>query len=217
MQTGTLKIVLRLLTVIPAIILAGCAQSIQVTEEFPVPVVEKIPLSVGIVMNEKLSTYIHVETLSLDKEWTIDLGQANVNMFRALFTGMFTEVLELQLNDDNSPLIPAGSQLDAIIEPRLEDFEFSTPRQSGNDQFSAWIKYNIRITTPEGEPISNWRVTAYGQEDQGAMGLGEDEAMQEAIVIALRDAAANIATNFSKAPGVKKALLDTNILMFRGE
>jgi hypothetical protein len=204
------------LTIISLALLAGgCATSIKVADDFPEPLVEKLPLTVGIVFNEKLSTYVHVEDPMMDAEWSIDIGQANVDMFRALFTGMFAEALELKLNEDGTPIIPAAPRLDAVIEPRLEDFEFSVPRQSGNDQFTVWIRYNIRTTTPENEAISNWRVTAYGQVDEGAMGLGDGAAMQEAAVIALRDAAANIATGFSKAPGVRKKLLIPSTLMFQ--
>jgi hypothetical protein len=205
----------QLTIILLALLAGGCATSIKVADDFPEPLVEKLPLTVGIVFNEKLSTYVHVEDPMMDAEWSIDMGQANVDMFKALFTGMFTEVLELKLNEDGTPIIPAAPRLDAIIEPRLEDFEFSVPRQSGNDQFTVWIRYNIRTTNPENEAISNWRVTAYGQVDEGAMGLGDGAAMQEAAVIALRDAAANIATGFSKAPGVRKKLLIPSTLMFQ--
>jgi hypothetical protein len=205
----------QLTIILLALLAGGCATSIKVADDFPEPLVEKLPLTVGIVFNEKLSTYVHVEDPMMDAEWSIDIGQANVDMFRALFTGMFAEALELKLNEDGTPIIPAAPRLDAVIEPRLEDFEFSVPRQSGNDQFTVWIRYNIRTTTPENEEISNWRVTAYGQVDEGAMGLGDGAAMQEAAVIALRDAAANIATGFSKAPGVRKKLLIPSTLMFQ--
>jgi hypothetical protein len=205
----------QLTIILLALLAGGCATSIKVADDFPEPLVEKLPLTVGIVFNEKLSTYVHVEDPMMDAEWSIDIGQANVDMFRALFTGMFTDVLELKLSEDGTPIIPAAPRLDAVIEPRLEDFEFSVPRQSGNDQFTVWIRYNIRTTTPENEAISNWRVTAYGQVDEGAMGLGDGAAMQEAAVIALRDAAANIATGFSKAPGVRKKLLIPSTLMFQ--
>lgn len=206
---------IQLTIVLLAMLAGGCATSVKVTADFPEPLVDKLPLTVGILLNEKLSTYVHVEDPMMDAEWTIDIGQANVDMFRALFTGMFTEVIELKLNDDGTPTLPATPTLDAVIEPRLEDFEFSVPQQSGNDQFTVWIRYNIHISTPEAEQISAWRVTAYGQVDEGTMGLGDGDAMQAATVIALRDAAANIATGFSNAPGVRKQLLAPSKLMFQ--
>ncbi|MGI9291407.1 MAG: hypothetical protein ACR2QG_09070 [Gammaproteobacteria bacterium] len=167
---------------------------------------EKLPLTVGVLFNEELSNYIHVEDPMMDSEWTIDIGQANVDMYRALFTGMFSQTLELNLRDDGTPDIPESPALDAVIEPRIEDFEFSVPRQSGNDQFTVWVKYKLRMTKPDGERIGDWRVTGYGQVDQGNMGMGGDDAMQEAAIVALRDAAASIATGFERAPGVKNLL-----------
>lgn len=216
-NNNKMKAAFSLTLILLAALLNGCANSVRVADDFPVPLVEKLPLTVGVVLNEKLSNYVHIEDPILDAEWTIDIGTANVDMFRSLFTGMFDQVLELELDADGNPVLPAETTLDAIIEPRLEDFEFSVPQQSGNDQFTVWIKFNIRITTPEAEPISNWRVTAYGQVDQGSLGLGDDDAMNEAAIMALRDAAANISTNFSKAPGVRKALLNPNRMMFREE
>jgi hypothetical protein len=203
----------QLTIILLALLASGCAKSVKVQNNFPEPLVEKLPLSVGILLNDKLSNYVHVEDPMMDAEWTIDIGQANVDMFRALFTGMFRETIELKINADGTPLLPTDIRLNAIIEPRLEDFEFSVPRQSGNDQYTVWIRYNIRMTTPDDEQISNWRITAYGQVDEGSMGMGDADAMHAAAVIALRDAAANIATGFSKAPGVRKKLLEPMSLM----
>jgi hypothetical protein len=225
-----------------AILMLGCAKSIEVLAEFPEPVVEPLPLAVGIRYPADLTNFTHKEDPELAPEWTIKIGQANLRMFRALFKAMFIQTVELKPepaaeiiaesdnesdkeSDDQSDNQPADKttseladtatetvnetsiKLDAIIEPRLEELEFSTPEQSGNDQFTVWLRYTIRITTPEGELISDWRVTGYGQADEGTLGMGDEAAMRKAAITALRDVAANIATSFSSNPKVKSTLL----------
>lgn len=213
-QLKTIVVKLTLLAVVTTMG-AGCAKSVVVSDTFPEPLVDELPLTVGVVYNAKLTDYVHVEDPIMDAEWSIDIGQANLQMFRPLFKGMFKDVIELSFAEDGSIVIPDDVELDALLEPRLEDFEFSVPRQSGNDQYTVWIRYNIRITLPEGDRVGDWRITAYGQVDQGGMGLGDEKAMREAAVTALRDAAANIATSFSSAPGVKSKLLDSDRLLFQ--
>ena len=181
---------------------------------------EAFPLVMGIRYPTELTDFTHNEDPELAPEWTIKLGQANLRMFRALFTGMFIQAIELDnaanestneenINKENTAEELTTAPLDAIIEPTLEEVEFSVPEQSGNDQFTIWLRYNIRITTPEGELITDWRITGYGQEDEGSMGMGDETAMREAAITALRDVAANIATNFGSVPNIKRTLLNS--------
>jgi hypothetical protein len=195
------------------LLIFGCTRSVEVLTQFPEPVMEAFPLVMGIRYPTELTDFTHNEDPELAPEWTIKLGKANLRMFRALFTGMFIQTVELNnaanesADKENTAEELTTASLDAIIEPSLEEVEFSVPEQSGNDQFTIWLRYNIRITTPEGELITDWRITGYGQEDEGSMGMGDETAMREAAITALRDVAANIATNFGSAPNVKRTLL----------
>jgi hypothetical protein len=181
----------------------GCAKSVEVTTDFPVPLLEPIQLTAGIRYPEDLTDFVHTEDPELEPEWEIRLGQANLLMFRKLFGAMFTETIELQAD----PAMPVPDNIDFIIEPKLEDLEFSVPRQSATDQYVVWLKYKLTLLLPDGQLISNWRITAYGQEDEGDMGMGSENAMRDAAIKALRDAAANIAIGFAEAPGVEDYLL----------
>jgi hypothetical protein len=181
----------------------GCAKSVEVTTDFPVPLLEPIQLTAGIRYPEDLTDFVHTEDPELEPEWEIRLGQANLLMFRRLFGAMFTETIELAPD----PAMPIPDNIDFIIEPKLEDLEFSVPRQSATDQYVVWLKYKLTILLPDGQLISNWRITAYGQEDEGDLGMGSENAMRDAAIKALRDASANIAISFAGAPGVEEYLL----------
>jgi hypothetical protein len=183
------------------ITVAGCSQSMTVQTGFPTPVLEPLPLVVGIRYPDSLTDFVHQEAPPLEAEWTIRLGAANQLLFDKLFGAMFVETVVLDQEAD----VAAHPELDAVIEPTLEEFEFSLPRQSQTDQYAVWLRYNVRVYTPDGELISNWPVTAYGQ--VGAKKLGAEKSMQQATVLAMRDAAANIAVGFINAPGIKDKLL----------
>lgn len=184
--------------------LVGCSQSVTVQTEFPAPVVEPLPLVVGIRYPDALTDYVHQEAPPLEVEWTIHLGAANESLFDILFGAMFiqTIALEQEANTAHHP------ELDAVIEPTLEEFEFSLPRQSQTDRYAVWLRYNIRVYAPDGELICNWPVTAYGQAE--AKTTAAKNPMQQATVLAMRDAAANIAVDFINAPGIKAKLLPKN-------
>jgi hypothetical protein len=178
--------------------IAGCARSVDVTAVFPEPLVEPYPLVVGIRYAEDLPDFTHIEDPLLEPEWEIRLGAANVLMFNTLFAGMFSEIIELA-HDSEQPVDPT---IDLIIEPALKELEFSSPRQSGTDQYVVWLRYNLKLLLPNGEVIGDWRITGYGQEDQGTMDFGSENALRDAAITALRDTAANIIIDFPNAPGI---------------
>lgn len=166
---------------------------------------EPYPLVAGIRYPASLMAFSRTEKTGNEPEITISIGATNRDMFRALFAGMFEEVIELA-DDPNAP-IPAN--VDLVIEPTLVDLEIASPEKSGTDQYTVWLNYKLLLTRPDRTLLGDWKVTAYGQDDVGSMGMGAEDAINDATIIALRDAAATIATGFAQAPGIA-ALLATN-------
>lgn len=197
--------VLKAFYILAIVLTAGCSRSVDVAAEFPKPLMEPFPLTAGVRYPADLTDFRHVEDPTLEPEWDIRLGNANLMMFRALFAGMFTTVVELDSTTDETGPAP----IDFIIEPKLEELEFSSPNQSGTDQYVVWLRYNLKLLMPDGQLISDWRITAYGQEDKRSLGMGSENAMQDAAIKALRDAAANIVVGFHSAPGVRQSVLTT--------
>ncbi len=185
-------------TILAAALLGGCATSVQVSGDFPQPLMQPYPLVAGIRYPASLGEYSHTEKASNEPEVTIGLGAANLRMFRALFSGMFAEVVEL----NSDPNVPAPVPVDLIIEPTLSDLELASPTKSGTDQYTLWLNYNLQLYRPDRTLLGDWKITAYGQHDAGSMGMGAADALNNTAIIALRDAAATIVTEFSKAPGV---------------
>ncbi len=68
-----------------------------------------------------------------------------------------------------------------------------------------WIKYHLKVFDSQGNLIADWIQTAYGKTPT-AMFKSEEEALNEAMVVALRDVGAGLALRFHHVPEIKKWL-----------
>ena len=179
-------------------LVSGCASNVKMKmPTIPEPLVAKIALSVGLRMPENFDHFVHEESVYGREEWSIDLGASNRALFTQLFAHMFTSVTVIGPDED-----PAALGLDALVEPSIDAFEFSTPSQSKTEAFAVWIRYRLRVYDREGTLISNWPVSAYGKSLATTMGQGN--ALQRAAVLAMRDAAALMVMKFDKVTRISE-------------
>lgn len=185
------------------LLLGGCDSAVTVEETFPVPVVERVPLRVALYYSPALSEYTYKEAAAAERDWTVQLGTANVRMFDSVFSGMFTATQRVTEISTAAQEMPG---LDAILSPTVDAFEFSLPSQSATDQYAVWIRYNLDVYGHDGQLITRWPVTAYGQSGTG--GLSDEQSMERATVLALRDAAASIAVGLFRQPKIREHFLE---------
>lgn len=140
-------------------------------------------------MPENFEHFVHTEKVYGRDEWSIDLGRSNAALFTQLMGYMFQSVTIIGADDD-----PKMANIDALIEPSIDAFEFSTPTQSNTDAFAVWIRYRLKVYDHEGTMVSNWPVSAYGK--SRTTKLGGNKALQRAAVLAMRDAAALMIMKF---------------------
>lgn len=181
-------------TVLPGLLLSGlvsgCGSNVTLgTPTIPEPLLEQINMSVGVRMPANFEHFVHEEKVYGREEWTIDLGRSNAALFEQLFDFMFSNVVVLGPDDD-----PQLMPFDALIEPSIDAFEFSTPEQSSTEAFAVWIRYRLKVFDREGKLVSNWPVSAYGKSQTTTM--GGSSALQRAAVLAMRDAAALMIMKF---------------------
>ena len=181
-----------------AALISGCASSVTlVTPTIPSPLTNKIPISVGLRMPANFAHFVHEESVFGREEWTIDLGNSNAALFKQLFGHMFDRVTVVAATDD-----PKLMDIDALVEPSIDAFEFSTPGQSKTDAFAVWIRYRIKVYDQAGTLVSNWPVSAYGKSQTTAM--NKSDALHRAAVLAMRDAAALMIIKFDEVTGIGK-------------
>lgn len=194
----------KLQTVTPAavlaVLMAGCGSNVTLDPPtIPTPLIDKLPLSVGLRMPVEFHHFVHEEEVLGREEWTIDLGTSNAALFTQLFEHMFAELTVLAAEDD-----PGTLGLDALIEPSIDAFEFSVPNQSKTDTFAVWIRYRIKVYDRDGTIVANWPVSAYGKSQTTTMG-GSD-ALQRAAVLAMRDAAALMIMKLDQQTGISSLI-----------
>jgi hypothetical protein len=176
--------------------LAGCASQIEVEAEFPTPLVEALPVTVGIILDEALTQYEHFEEIPDQITWTISLGDANVQMLEQLFDTLFATTVRV----DAIPPTDATIPLDGIIRPELERFEFEVPVR-GRDNFAeVWMQYQLRLYEPDGDLVIEWPVSGYGKSE--IRRSRREDSLNQAAIVAMREVGAAIATQFSTQPQV---------------
>ena len=191
---------LRLLAGALAAVLAGCGGSEVIVEStFPRPLIDPLPVSMGVVIPDELYNFIYTEDIPDQSLWTIALGDANVAMLAPLFEGMFRDTTDLE-----SLAVAAGNTtLDGVIEPKLEKFEFDVPNGERDEFVEVWLQYQITVYEPSGATVIQWPVSGYGKSE---LLRDAEDAVQRAAVVAMREAGATISTKFTEQPQIKEWL-----------
>lgn len=181
------------------VILAGCGvNNVTIVGEFPTPNISKIPLSVAVYYDDALKDFTYMEYSETgSEEFNIESGQSHVQLFNAVLPAMFDQVVEV------SDVEQAQSQqVDAIFMPLIEEFQLALPAKTKLDVYEVWIKYNMRLVTPEGDYIADWVLTSYGKTPTETFRSAE-AGINEAAVVALRDLASSFSLTFSQVPEVR--------------
>lgn len=163
----------------------------------PDPLIDKLPMKVAVRYPANFAEFVHEERVIGKEVWTIDLGESNKLLFDKLLSSMFSDVVAIPAEANM-----ADYEIDALIEPSIDAFEFSVPEQSQSESFAVWIRYRLRIFDHLGTQIANWPIAAYGKSQ--ATTFGSDQALRYAAVLAMRDAAALIILQMDKSTGISK-------------
>jgi len=174
--------------------LAACSSNVIVESKFPSPLVEALPVRMGIIIPEELYNYIYQEEIRDESLWTIALGDANVAMLSPLYSKMFRETRKVDA-------VPAADEsLDGVLKTTLEKFEFDIPVNEKNKFVEVWIQYQLTLFEPNGNMIVAWPVSGYGKHQ---LGHSRQDAVQKAAVTAMREVGAAISTKFAQQPQIK--------------
>lgn len=174
-------------------LLTGCSSSVsvRVDQEFPDVVSEPLDLSVVLVMDPEFRAYVATP----NENTTIQIGTAQVKLLDKAFKGLFTDVRVVSARHE------AGMQPDLVIIPSVREVQVSTPSESYLNVYEVWIKYNLDIETADGVPIDSWFLPAYGKTPSSAL-LSKTTAIQDATIVALRDAGAKLMLDFFRIPAI---------------
>tara|TARA_R110002110_G_scaffold405241_1_gene624257 strand:+ start:93114 stop:93773 length:660 start_codon:yes stop_codon:yes gene_type:complete len=186
-------------------LLAACGPTeVKVEGNFPRPLMEPLPLKMGIWYDDEFSTHEFFDEAKSRREssWIVKTGEAQVQMWDTLLDGMFVELVPMNGKPGPGQMNPS---VDAVLIPHVDELQYAIPAHTNVKVYEIWMRYRFELVTASGKPITEWTMTSYGktptaflQSDQAAVNL--------AAVMALRDAGANFATSFLQVPGVAQWL-----------
>lgn len=186
-------------------LLAGCGPATVVVDgTFPPPVVEPIPLTLGVWYGDEFSghEFFDETTNKAESDWLVQTGAAQVEMWDTLLAGMFENLLHMKGK-------PAPGQMNQVVDgvliPHVEELQYTIPAHTNIKVYEIWLRYRFELVTPGGKPIAEWTMTSYGKTPTAFLQSDED-AVNLAAVMALRDAGAHFITSFNEVPGVQQWL-----------
>ena len=189
-----------IITLFLCLTLSSCKSTLDVNGNFPTPVINKMPLSIGLVFMPDFSNYKYLEAGKDRDEWEISLGNAQVKLFNVVLDAMFSEVIQAQNIN-----LQTRSPVDLFLQPELDSFQYNMPYETKGKMFEVWLKYNIKIFDNQQTLIADWVLTAYGKTPTAFLQSKED-ALNQAMIIALRDLGASLSLRFNRVPEVNQWL-----------
>jgi len=190
MPTTKITIFSVLLTVL---FISGCSSSsqVQIDSKFPTVVSKPKPIKAAIVFSEEFKSYI----ANPNSKTSIDLGSAQTKLLSNAFAGLFKQIEFVSAATD----VSFDNAL--VITPSVQEVQVSTPSDTYLNVYEVWIKYSLDIKTADGDQVDSWFMPAYGKTPDSFM-LSKTNAIEEAAVIALRDAGAKLLLDFYRIPSV---------------
>lgn len=183
-----------------AIFASACSHTVNVSGSYPQPVGQQHPLTVGVYLSEDFRKFTYHEDSEDRDEWNINTGKAQKNLFETVLGSMFTETIALSKYPQGLP-----GNIDLVIVPEVRELQFTMPRETRVNIFEVWIKYDMYAYNQQGETVANWVITAYGKTPTAFLKSQED-ALAQAINVALRDAGATLYTGFERVPEMQAFL-----------
>lgn len=194
-----------------AILLAGCGPATVIVEgSFPSPVVEPLPLTLGIWYQEDFSghEFFDQTTNKAESDWLVQTGAAQVSMWDTVLAGMFTDVVHMKGE-------PGGGQMnqsvDGVLIPHVDDLQYTIPAHTNIKVYEIWMRYRFKLVSPSGELIAEWTMSSYGKTPTAFL-RSDEEAVNLAAVMALRDAGANFITSFRDVPELQQWLAERSLI-----
>lgn len=181
---------------------SGCNQSLdlKVDSEVPTPLVNKIPMAMGVYYTDSFRNYAYHENSADRKNWDIESGPSQVALFNQVLPSMFKKVKHIK-----SMPVAGNTDVQAVLVPSIQEMQFSLPRETHLDMYEVWIKYSISMQDVTGNVIAKWPITAYGKSTTKLL-KNRKQGLNGAMDLALRDAGAKLAIGFPKVTAVKQWL-----------
>ncbi len=181
--------------------LAGCGPAKVVVEgNFPEPLIEPIPIVLGVWYPEDFARHEFFDQAKSrsESDWIVQTGAAQVQMWDTLLGGMFYELVHMKGKPGAGQM---NQVVNAVLIPHVEELQYAIPTHTNVKVYEIWMRYRFELVNRRGETIAEWTMPAYGKTPTAFL-RSDEEAVNLAAVMALRDAGANFAVTFKRVPEV---------------
>jgi len=181
--------------------LGACtATKLETRAALPPPLLEQLPVRVGVYYSKEFREYVHRETRgTIDYE--VNLGPAHVTNLDWLLKAMFREVVPVE---DPTRIASIQPPLVLVLEPKFEEYSFLTPKDVAGEAFIVTIRYLLTLYDGTGTRVDSFTFTGYGRER--AHTLASKEPLAVATQRAMRDAGAKVAVELTDQESVRLLL-----------
>ena len=198
-----------------AVLLAACgAREVVVQGNFPTPLMDPLPLTLGVVYTDAFAQHEIFDEAAgrAESDWLVKTGDAQVEFWNTLLGGMFADVVRIS---DHDSLHAREGEIDAVLIPYVADLQYTIPLHTNVKIYEIWMKYRFRLvplsaihdhdngdlSLDADKHVAEWTLTAYGKTPTAFL-QSDEEAVNLAAIVALRDAGANFATSFERVPEI---------------
>ena len=193
-------------------VVACTSREVVVEGAFPTPLIDPVPVSVGILFTQEFREHELIDDATGRGEvsWRVSTGSAQVNFWSTLFPAFFQNVVFINSYEDLETY-----DVDAVLIPEVSEVQYAIPLYTSVKVYEIWMRYQLSLVEPEQimdadnktinlenmQAFAEWPLTAYGKTPTAFM-QSDVDAVNLAAVMALRDAGANFITSFARVPGV---------------
>ena len=182
-------------------LLAGCtATKLQTQSQLPPPLIDRLPVRVGVYYSKEFSEFVHKETRS-QVDYEITLGPAHVQNLDWLLNAMFEQIVKVE---DPTRVAEISPPLVMVLEPKFEEYSFLTPKDIAGEAFVVTIRYLLTLYDGSGGRVDAYTFTGYGRE--AARAMASRGPLQIATQRAMRDAGAKVAVELTDQESVRLLL-----------
>ena len=193
-------------------VVACTSREVVVEGAFPTPLIDPVPVSVGILFTQEFREHELIDDATARGEvsWRVSTGSAQVDFWSTLFPAFFQNVVFINSYEDLETY-----DVDAVLIPEVSEVQYAIPLYTSVKVYEIWMRYQLSLVEPEQimdadnktinlenmQAFAEWPLTAYGKTPTAFM-QSDVDAVNLAAVMALRDAGANFITSFARVPGV---------------
>lgn len=181
---------------------------------FPEPLLDPLPITMGVIYPPAFAQHEFFDEAKgrADSDWLVKTGEAQVAFWDILLGGLFQEVVHI---NSWETVQSEGDRIDGVLIPSIAELQYTVPTHTNVKIYEIWMRYEFRLANiaaihqqddgalsfkPD-DRLAQWPITAYGKTPTAFL-QSDEEAVNLAAVVALRDAGAHFITTFGRTPGV---------------